>query len=90
MEVSLRYQMAWSRSSNWCRLRLIAKVGICYCLVLALASVSESLEQQTSSSQNHGKEVESNYLTNVSKSQTSGVAGYKHVWPVSPISHNIC
>ncbi|XP_004302905.1 PREDICTED: uncharacterized protein LOC101293605 [Fragaria vesca subsp. vesca] len=73
--------MAWSRSSNWCRLRLIAKVGICYCLVLALASVSESLEQQTSSSQNHGKEVESNYLTNVSKSQTSGVAGYKHVWP---------
>ncbi|KAK9923371.1 hypothetical protein M0R45_031793 [Rubus argutus] len=74
--------MAGSRSSNWWRLRLIGKLGICF-LVLALVSVSanENLEQEASSSQNHEKEVESNYLIRVSKSQEGGVRGYKHVWP---------
>ncbi|XP_024183582.1 sulfite exporter TauE/SafE family protein 3 isoform X2 [Rosa chinensis] len=73
--------MAWSRSSNWWRLRLIAKVGICFLVLVASVSATESLEQQDSSSQNHGKEVESNYLVSVSKSHTGGVLGYKHVWP---------
>ncbi|XP_050384512.1 sulfite exporter TauE/SafE family protein 3-like [Argentina anserina] len=74
--------MTWSRSSNWWRLRLIAKVWICF-LLLALASVSatDSLEQQASASQNHVKEVESNYLVTVSKSHTGGIPGYHHVWP---------
>ncbi|XP_062008371.1 sulfite exporter TauE/SafE family protein 3-like isoform X2 [Rosa rugosa] len=73
--------MAWCRSSNWWRLRLIAKVGICFLVLVASVSATESLEQQASSSQNHGKEVESNYLVSVSKSHTGGVLGYKHVWP---------
>ncbi|KAM5579037.1 sulfite exporter TauE/SafE family protein 3-like [Rosa sericea] len=73
--------MAWSRSSNWWRLRLIAKVGICFLVLVASVSATESLEQQASSSQNHGKEVESNYLVSVPKSHTGGFPGYKHVWP---------
>ncbi|KAM5553685.1 hypothetical protein ABKV19_025764 [Rosa sericea] len=45
--------MAWSRSTNWWTLRLIAKVGICF-LILALICVSANESLEAFSSQNYG------------------------------------